>query len=129
MSIDASDNGQQPGHLARRLGDRVGMWATHNEPWVAAFLGHYFGDFAPGHTDLDETLRVAHHLLLAHGRSVPIIRGNAPNSEVGIILDCRPSAPASAELLPGNNRGAKGWARSSRALRACSCGAYAISWR
>jgi beta-glucosidase len=79
------------------LGDRVTQWATHNEPWVASFLGHYFGEFAPGHTDLRETLTAAHHLLLAHGRSVPVIRANVPNSNVGIILDCRPSTPASSD--------------------------------
>ena len=79
------------------LGDRVTQWATHNEPWVASFLGHYFGEFAPGHTDLAEALTVGHHLLLAHGRSVPVIRANAPGSDIGIILDCRPSTPASAD--------------------------------
>ena len=28
--------------------DRVGMWATLNEPWVSAFLGHGIGIHAPG---------------------------------------------------------------------------------
>jgi len=83
--------------MSTALGDRVRHWETHNEPWVASFLGHYFGEFAPGHTDLAEALTVGHHLLLAHGRAVNVIRSNVENSDVGIILDCRPSAPATAE--------------------------------
>ena len=31
-----------------RLGDRVGVWATHNEPWCAAYLGYAAGIHAPG---------------------------------------------------------------------------------
>ena len=31
-----------------RLGDRVRLWATHNEPWCAAYLGYAAGMHAPG---------------------------------------------------------------------------------
>src|SRR6478735_10181698 len=31
-----------------RLGDRVKVWATHNEPWCAAYLGYSAGVHAPG---------------------------------------------------------------------------------
>src|SRR6266516_3800227 len=34
--------------VARRLGDRVKHWITHNEPWCIAFLGHSTGEHAPG---------------------------------------------------------------------------------
>jgi len=33
---------------AERLGDRVRSFATHNEPWVTATIGHELGIFAPG---------------------------------------------------------------------------------
>ena len=33
-----------------KLGDRVEMWATHNEPYVVAFLGYQSGIFPPGPT-------------------------------------------------------------------------------
>lgn len=77
------------------LGDRVTNWTTHNEPWVVAFVGHLEGVHAPGLTDWGAALAAAHHLLLSHGRAVPVIRANAPGAQVGIALDCRPAKPAS----------------------------------
>jgi beta-glucosidase len=81
--------------VSSALGDRVDVWVTHSEPWVAAYLGHLEGVFAPGIQDWGAALAAGHHLLLSHGRSVPVIRANAPGSRVGISLDCRPSTPAS----------------------------------
>jgi beta-glucosidase len=69
----------------RRLGDRVKDWMTINEPWVYAFCGHLFGAHAPGLRDLKTTLAVAHNLLVAHGRVLPVVRTNAPGARVGIV--------------------------------------------
>ncbi|NNK91650.1 MAG: beta-glucosidase [Acidimicrobiia bacterium] len=80
--------------VTRRLGDRVSTWITHNEPWVAAFVGHLEGVHAPGLTDWSAALTAAHHLLLSHGEAVPVLRANVPDASVGIALDCRPSFPA-----------------------------------
>ncbi len=80
-------------HVARRLGDRVRRWVTHNEPWCAATLGYEEGHHAPGHTDPAEALRVAHHLLLSHGRAAAAIRNEAPNAEVGIVQIHCPAYP------------------------------------
>lgn len=80
--------------VSAALGDRVENWITHNEPWVSAFAGHRDGFFAPGRTSFSEALTVGHHLLLSHGKAVPVIRTNSPASSVGIALDCRPSMPA-----------------------------------
>jgi beta-glucosidase len=79
----------------RALGDRVAHWITHNEPWVAAMLGYRDGVFAPGVADWGAALAAGHHLLLSHGRAVPVIRANVPGARVAIALDCRPSVPAS----------------------------------
>jgi beta-glucosidase len=38
---------------------------------------------------------VVHHVLLSHGKSVPIIRANAPGVQVGITLNLVPGYPAS----------------------------------
>lgn len=78
-----------------RFGDRVKRWMTINEPWVAAWNGHGAGTHAPGWRDPPVSLRVGHHLLLAHGWSVPVIRSNATSSEVGIALNLAPQIPAS----------------------------------
>lgn len=83
--------------VSARLGDRVRYWATHNEPWCIATLGHEEGEHAPGHHDPEEALRVAHHVLLSHGLAVGVLRRNAPKAEIGIVLNLLPTWPASKD--------------------------------
>jgi beta-glucosidase len=73
--------------VVRRLGDRVRRWTTHNEPWVVAWLGHAWGEHAPGRTSEVDAVAAAHHLLLSHGWAVQAIRAAAPEAEVGITLN------------------------------------------
>lgn len=84
--------------VSRALGDRVKNWITLNEPWVSAFVGYRDGRHAPGHTDLHEALAASHHLLLAHGQAVPVIRRNCPDANVGITLNLTPQVPASPSV-------------------------------
>jgi len=79
-----------------RLGDRVGDWATHNEPWVISWLGHLTGIHAPGRRSLDEALAVGHHLLLSHGRAVRMLRETAPDLRLGIVVNVDHKVPASS---------------------------------
>ncbi|MGD2178959.1 MAG: GH1 family beta-glucosidase [Anaerolineae bacterium] len=81
---------------SRTLGDRVTHWMTLNEPFVSAIIGYLEGRHAPGHSDLDEALAAAHHLLLAHGQAVPVIRRTSPGAQVGIVLNLHPQIPASS---------------------------------
>ncbi len=81
--------------VSRRLGDRVKHWMTINEPHIISFLGYLDGVHAPGHTSRAEMLAAAHHVLLAHGQAVPLIRANSPGAQVGIALDHYPQVPAS----------------------------------
>ena len=81
--------------ISRHLGDRVKHWITFNEPYVSAMVGYLEGRHAPGHSDLDEALAAAHHLLLAHGWAVPVIRRNSPEAQVGITLNLSGQTPAS----------------------------------
>ena len=81
--------------VSRSLGARVQHWMTINEPHVSSLVGYLEGQHAPGHTDLHEALASAHHLLLAHGQAVSIIRSNAAKAQVGIALDFRPQTSAS----------------------------------
>ncbi|NLG72372.1 MAG: beta-glucosidase [Chloroflexi bacterium] len=83
------------GHVTRLLGDRVRFWATFNEPFCSAWLGYWEGVHAPGHQDLDEMLAAGHHLLLAHGLALPVIRENVKQAQAGIVLNLTPQYPAS----------------------------------
>ncbi len=82
------------GAVAARLGDRVRRWATLNEPWVVMQGGYVNGDLAPGHRNLFEGPRVAHHLLLAHGAAVQALRAET-DAEVGLVVNLEPKVAAS----------------------------------
>ena len=79
-----------------KLADRVDIWATHNEPWVAAFLGYGTGLHAPGINDATQAFQAAHHLLLAHARAVDIYHSGNYGGEIGLILNLN-------HLIPGSD--------------------------
>jgi beta-glucosidase len=70
-----------------KLSDRVNFWATHNEPWVASFLGYGSGLHAPGICDYSQAYQTAHHMLLAHGKAVQVFRQGGYNGQIGLILN------------------------------------------
>jgi len=81
--------------LARRLGDRIPTWVTHNEPMVISLAGNFLGEQAPGLQDPFIALRVAHNLLVAHGQAVRALRAELPKTaKIGIILNITPTYPA-----------------------------------
>jgi beta-glucosidase len=88
--------------VSELLGDRVRHWITHNEPWCVSVLGYAQGDQAPGRRSWREALEVSHHLLLSHGRAVPVIRANSPRAKVGITLNAskvEPASPSEADRI------------------------------
>ena len=76
--------------VADRLGDRVRSFATHNEPWVTATIGHEMGHFAPGIKDRAVAMQVSHHCLLSHGLAMQAMRSTRSNLDVGIVLNLSP---------------------------------------
>jgi beta-glucosidase len=80
--------------VAARLGDRVGDWTTHNEPFCTSWLGYGHGRHAPGRTSVADALAAAHHVLLSHGWATEALRRACPGCEVGIVLDSWPVHPA-----------------------------------
>jgi len=84
--------------VVQRLGDRIGRWVTHNEPWCAAVLGYQDGEHAPGIKDGARATAAAHHLLLSHGWATRVLREECPASQVGIVLNPAPIFPASSSL-------------------------------
>jgi beta-glucosidase len=64
--------------VVARLSDRVTWWMTLNEPQVFVWSGHGGGTHAPGlKLDTEHIVRVAHNVLLAHGKGVQAIRAAA----------------------------------------------------
>jgi beta-glucosidase len=82
--------------VTERLSDRVKVWMTHNEPWVAAMAGYFSGELAPGIKDVQLAFKALHHLLLSHGLAAEAIRASAKQPvKVGITLNLNPVHPAS----------------------------------
>ncbi len=80
--------------VTKALGDRIKNWMTHNEPWVYSFVGNLYGTHAPGVKDLKTALQTAHHMLLAHGKALPVIRENSRDARAGIVNNLEWIEPA-----------------------------------
>lgn len=105
------------------LSDRVRSWMTFNEPLCHILLGHYLGTHAPGEkTSTREAFKLLHHMNLAHGKAVQVIRSHAkkpsiigfvPNPSTGIPLtDTKKDLEAAKTYtLSGTSRGifSNGW--------------------
>ncbi|OOY05321.1 GH1 family beta-glucosidase [Thioclava sp. F28-4] len=91
--------------IADRLGDRIWSAAPINEPWCVGWLSHFLGHHAPGLRDIRATAHAMHHVLLAHGKSIRVMRshgmknlGAVCNLEYPIPADETPEAAAAANL-------------------------------
>lgn len=64
------------------LSDRVTYWMTINEPQVFIGCGYAIGKFAPFQKlPVRDLAQMCHNVLLAHGKTVKMIRECAKNSE------------------------------------------------
>jgi beta-glucosidase len=86
--------GEYASAVFARLGDRVPMWATLNEPWVVADGGYLHGALAPGHRNLFETPIASHNMLRAHGRGVQAFRAESRAGQIGLVVNLEPKEPA-----------------------------------
>ncbi len=80
--------------LFRRLGDRVRLWITLNEPWVVVDAGHVHGVHPPGQRDLGQAAAAGHNLLRAHGLAVQCYRSEG-RGRIGLTVNLEPKYPAS----------------------------------
>lgn len=94
------------GLVFERLGDRVGMWLTINEPQVVVDAGYIHGVHAPGIRDRRLGYRAAHNLLRAHAYAVARYRASrhghgaisfALNTSYGFPATDSPADHAAAE--------------------------------
>ncbi|MBY6261911.1 beta-glucosidase [Azospirillum sp. 412522] len=70
---------------ARRYGDRVTRWITFNEFSVFTLFGYAIPWAAPGIVDRAQHLRAIHHVNLAHGAGVDVLRDMVPGASIGAI--------------------------------------------
>ena len=68
-----------------RIGDRVWSAAPINEPWCVGWLSHFLGQHAPGLRDIRATARAMHHILLAHGTAIGVMRGLGMSNLGGVF--------------------------------------------
>ena len=78
----------------RALDDRVGMWATLNEPWVVTDGGYLHGLLAPGHRNVFEAPLATHNLMRAHAAGVRAYRAEGRH-RIGLVVNLEPKYPAS----------------------------------
>lgn len=87
--------------VGERLGSRITVWTTLNEPWCSAYLGYGSGAHAPGLLDGAKALAAVHHLNLAHGLAVQALREvvtNDPDFSITLNLHViRPSGETGHE--------------------------------
>lgn len=81
--------------VARRLGDRVKRFATFNEFSVFTLFGYAIDWGAPGITDRAAHLKAIHHVNLAHGLGVDVLRELVPDVSIGAIHNRQKVEPAS----------------------------------
>lgn len=71
--------------IARRYGDRVKHFATFNEFSVFTLFGYAIDWAAPGVTDRSAHMKAIHHVNLAHGAGVDVLRSLVPGASIGAI--------------------------------------------
>lgn len=81
--------------ITAALGERVYSYATFNEPFCSAYLGYEIGVHAPGRKGRKLGRAAAHHILLAHGLGMQVLRKNASHALNGIVLNFTPCYSAS----------------------------------
>ena len=86
--------------VAERYGDRVKRFATFNEPSIFTIFGLGFGEGKRAASSADTLYRGIHHVNLAHGAVVDVLRAHVAGSSIGAIHNyqpCLPSTPTDAQ--------------------------------
>jgi beta-glucosidase len=86
--------------LGERLGDRVKVWVTQNEPQCYIGFGYRSGTHAPGlRLGLHDSLVAGHNSLRAHGAAQRVLKSVVPGARVGYVLAAHVARPAQAHDL------------------------------
>jgi beta-glucosidase len=80
--------------VAERYGDRVKRFAPFNEPSIFTLFGLGFGNGKRATSSSDTLHRAIHHVNLAHGAAVDVVRARVPDSLIGAIHNYQPCLPS-----------------------------------
>jgi beta-glucosidase len=81
------------GLLAKKLGDRLTVWAPFNMPWTFTRYGYGTGSLPPGKADLGLALKAAHTVNLAQGKAYRAIKAVSTKATVGSAYGTEPIYP------------------------------------
>ncbi len=86
--------------IFNKLGDRVRLWLTLNEPWCSVDGGYFHGAHAPGIRDRALGYRAGHNLMRAHAYAVERFRalpvGRERGGQISFALNMSYSFPATS---------------------------------
>jgi beta-glucosidase len=80
--------------IARRYGDRVKRFATLNEPSMFSLFSHSLGK--RDRSSEPNLNRMIHHINLAHGAAVDVLRAQVGGASIGCIHNVQPIWPSTA---------------------------------
>ncbi len=80
--------------IAGRFGDRVKRFATFNEPSIFNLFSRSLGK--PDRSSEAALYRATHHVNLAHGAAVDVLRAKVQGASIGCIHNLQPCRPSGA---------------------------------
>jgi len=73
-------------HVVRRLGSKVQLWCTINEPSSYALAGYFMSIFPPAEKNLQKAATVLKNMLRAHTAAYACIKKIDPQAQVGLVV-------------------------------------------
>ncbi len=73
--------------VVQRLGPKVKLWCTINEPSIYAVLGYFTAEFPPAEKDAKKAVLVFRNLLRAHTAAYTVIKKLEPQAQVGLVVN------------------------------------------
>ncbi len=110
------------GECARRLGDRVPLWVTVNEPAAVAGAGYALTYWPPGLGSSGMARRALAVMLEAHAAAYRTLKRVAPGAQVGIALSAPRLEPARPSLPDRAVAWAQDWAFLGASIRSLRTG-------
>lgn len=73
-------------HVVQRLGPKVKLWCTINEPSIYAINGYFTAEWPPAVEDPQKAAVVFRNLLRAHTEAYTVIKVIEPEDQVGLVV-------------------------------------------